>query len=471
MPMRVTMRESRRSEDGLTVLLAGQTYTVSDDYGRMLVLTRGNIDTDDVLATAAAANRDQLLPEEVRQIRSSVSGDGRYRSAPIGTLFGDCSTLTGYSTLGTGSIALVDTPVQSAALGKATTKSIELTVAAGKTLELVFPTRTAVANPGSNAAAVVELVDGATGGSDSVVVVFYGTDSSLTNSYHRTHQLFQYGPEVIGPRAASYTVGGSPTWGGITYCKIRFTPGSVAGKLLVHGVWLSQSAPRAVALIQDDGYLTAYTDLAPRVARYGWRMGFGIIYDLIGTGAFMSPAHLAALRDDGHDLIPHGRFALSTYASAAEATADIAANAAYLRGIGCSRGVDTYIYPNGVNEFSSADRSSIKDYLRQQNYKAAWLATGGYSHPARGVGKYQLARIDVNETTDVASLLAGLELAIDQQRVPYLMLHQIVNSGATGTDITRTKLDALLDGLRTAEVAGKYRVMSPIDLLQACGLY
>lgn len=74
MPIRVTMRENRRSEDGLSTLLTGQTYTVGDDFGRVLILTRGNIDTDGALTSGAAANRDELLASEVRTVRTLVSG-------------------------------------------------------------------------------------------------------------------------------------------------------------------------------------------------------------------------------------------------------------------------------------------------------------------------------------------------------------------------------------------------------------
>jgi hypothetical protein len=76
MTMRVTMRNPRRSEDGLSMLLAGTIYTVSDAYGKELVQGQHAVDTDNAIATEAAANRDQLLAEEARTTRGVVSGDG-----------------------------------------------------------------------------------------------------------------------------------------------------------------------------------------------------------------------------------------------------------------------------------------------------------------------------------------------------------------------------------------------------------
>jgi len=76
MTMRVTMRTPRRSEDGLSYLLATVTYTVSDAYGRELVQGDHAFDTDNAIAAESAARRDQLLTEEARTTRALVSGGG-----------------------------------------------------------------------------------------------------------------------------------------------------------------------------------------------------------------------------------------------------------------------------------------------------------------------------------------------------------------------------------------------------------
>lgn len=76
MTMRVTMRNPRRSEDGLSILLVGTTYTVSDEYGQALVQANHAVDTDNVISTEDAAARDALLPTEVRATRSLVSAAG-----------------------------------------------------------------------------------------------------------------------------------------------------------------------------------------------------------------------------------------------------------------------------------------------------------------------------------------------------------------------------------------------------------
>lgn len=83
MTMRVTMRAPRRSEDGLSVLLAGTTYTVTDEFGKELVQGGHATDTENAIATEAAANRDQLLTDEVRRTRGVVSRAGNMTGAAL----------------------------------------------------------------------------------------------------------------------------------------------------------------------------------------------------------------------------------------------------------------------------------------------------------------------------------------------------------------------------------------------------
>jgi hypothetical protein len=75
MTMRVTMRDPRRSEDGLSILLTGQTYTVSDDYGKFLV-SLGAVDTDNVIESSRVVLRDNLLADEAVAARSLVANVG-----------------------------------------------------------------------------------------------------------------------------------------------------------------------------------------------------------------------------------------------------------------------------------------------------------------------------------------------------------------------------------------------------------
>lgn len=66
--MRVTMREPRRSEDGLATLLVGQTYTVSYEFGRYLIGAGFASDTDRSLTVEP----DTLTPQETTSVRDRL---------------------------------------------------------------------------------------------------------------------------------------------------------------------------------------------------------------------------------------------------------------------------------------------------------------------------------------------------------------------------------------------------------------
>lgn len=72
MTMRVTMREPKRSEDGLTVLQKGSTYTVSDEFGAQLVQQGAATDTDGSIRPV----NDQPTVAEVLALRALLEGGG-----------------------------------------------------------------------------------------------------------------------------------------------------------------------------------------------------------------------------------------------------------------------------------------------------------------------------------------------------------------------------------------------------------
>lgn len=55
----------------------------------------------------------------------------------------------------------------------------------------------------------------------------------------------------------------------------------------------------------DDGGASAATEIAPMLARYGWRGWFFMTTDYVGQKAFLSAAQLRALHADGHVIGSH----------------------------------------------------------------------------------------------------------------------------------------------------------------------
>lgn len=84
--MRVTMIENVRSEDGLSILVKGVTYTVGDAFGRSLCDSQPPMaaDTDSALRRYA----DQLSVSETAAARALVTTPGNLASSALSATVG-----------------------------------------------------------------------------------------------------------------------------------------------------------------------------------------------------------------------------------------------------------------------------------------------------------------------------------------------------------------------------------------------
>lgn len=338
-----------------------------------------------------------------------------------------------------------------------------------------MPAITAPQIPNLSLSLVVEMISGDSG-AQALVNWYVGTDGSYGNSVLRSTQLDQHGPFVIAPvqgtAVQQWSPTGTPNWNGWTRSKLRITAGTAQVVVIVHAVLAAQSCPPTICLIHDDNGLTAYTELRPRLDRYGFKCGFAVINDLVGSSpSHMTWAQIDQLYREGHDLHAHGQFNLNSYASAALAQADILKNRAALLSRGYTRGSDIYVYPNGNSEFSTTDRNSIRDYLRSLGYKAAFRAAGTAFHPSgKGAGALDLPRYPLNAAINTTTFFNTLDSAMESGRAMCGMLHVVLPSGATASDINRADLDTVLAGLATRQAAGTLRVVSPSEQVNLMGL-
>ena len=417
-----------------------------------------------------------LTATKLAAVDALVSGGGitKPRPASRGLLLWDFTTLSGYSVNNSGIMALVsgggDTSAQ---LGKATDLSIRFTIPASTTSELSFPAITAPQILNSSIAIVVEVISGAGNETNNW---YLGVTGAYANGYLKSGSFGYYGMNVIAPTQNGTinqftTIGVAPAFNTLTASKFRVTAGAQDVVVIVHGVVGAQSSPPTVCLIQDDGDITAYTEWAPRFNQYRFKAGFGIIRDLIGTGAgFLTTTMLDQLNAEGHDLIPHGQYNLNTFGSAALANADIAANRDYLLNRGYPRAGSLYVYPNGNSEYSTADRSGIRNYLAQIGVKAAFgVGSSGFAVIGK-LGAFNYSRYAMDAAALPATVLANVDANADCGRNTAIMVHRLLAAGATGSDCLRADADTLLAGLWTRQKAGSIRVVSPMELAGEAGL-
>lgn len=397
--------------------------------------------------------------------------DAAWLDTPIGanslglTLW-DCSTLTGYNLIG-GSMTLVDSVDVSAILRKSTAKSIQFTVPAGTNVELELPVLAgAFKIPNKQISFVIEVIDG-TPGAGAIITPYLNT-GSYSHFYTGSFQLNNIGVQVVSPAEGTniheWAVGaGSPTFDTLTDGKLRVAAATTDLTVIVHAVIANSSTVPTVSIIHDDGDYTAFTKLMPLLNRYGFKAGFGIIADLItDTGStYMYEKHLEQLYAEGHDLIPHGQYPLDTYGTVELALADIDANADWLLNRGYARGSGGYIYPGGVFMYSTADRTSILSYLSERGITDAWLASGQANSLVGGYGRLTRGRYAINAATNLTTLSNWLSVLHECGQEMTLMIHEIVDSGASGDQSNYGDIETLLADLRIRQDAGTLRVVTP----------
>lgn len=387
---------------------------------------------------------------------------GFHNSASLGIPLLDFSTLIGYSIAAGGTMELVAASVPE--IGK-TGNSIKVTVPAGTTKAFDLEEWTALNIANSH---VMLVVENQTLGINATGVFYLGVQSALTDHYYSNISFNKYGLDMFAlannGTANRWTVGGgAPTFATLTDGRVNITANAANDAVIVfHGIYAAPRCPPIIQIIQDDGPIGGYTELYPLLNKYGFKAGFSIIADLVGsTASYMSEAQLGQLYAEGHDMIPHGQYSLDTYGSAALAIADIQHNADYLTALGYTRGSKLYVYPNGTAYYSASDRTTIKDYLDTAGYLNAYIASGRQHMQAGGVRRLEVERYAVNAAVNTTTLLNELDLAIDSGQGMVLMIHNVVASGAAGDASNRADVETILAGIQTRVRAGKCVVLPP----------
>lgn len=322
MTMRVTMTTPRRSEDGLSVLLNGSTYTVGDNFGKQLVQMGAAVDTDGAIASEVAEMRDHLLASEARTTRSLVSTPWKngLRGAPLRRFRPVLSVEDAAiwdDRVGSGMTVTVDTAVQFD--GRPTLRLDIPALSSGNyrvgTTAAVCDMPTSWDGKGltialmtSNAAAVANASS-----------VFLG-DSTFTNfNAHgglinpgNVPQANWVANEWMVGRCTVTTPTGSPTFPGQKRLRLNFTVTSNASATTVWVGFLGIVAPKKTTVVVsiDDGYRTGYDFVAPLARYYSIPVSFGIDRFYIDTNStYMTSAMIRELHAETSDLfefVTHG---------------------------------------------------------------------------------------------------------------------------------------------------------------------
>ena len=362
----------------------------------------------------------------------------------IGQNIVDFSSLTGY-TVQAGStaevISVVVPEIQKSG------SSIKYTVPAGQTLSLTLAGWT----PSYNPAEIFSLVYENLTTSGTVSILWYmGSNASLTNEYHVTITADRYGLNISRP--GSWNSSGSPAYATVGYGKLKVTaPAGADAVIVFHGIYSGGQSPSIIQIIADDGTPSNYNLLVPLLDKYRLKAGFAVYLPLIDR---ITDSQLLELQNSGHDIIPHGESALNTYGTVELAKADMDRNIDRINALGITRGNNIYVYPSGVSEYSSTDRTSIVDHLKLKGIKAAYISGGGQQMMHGGINRYIQPRKAIDSTTPAATILAWLDAVLARNDSATFMVHRQVLSGATGIESNVGDLDTIFAGIASRIASG-----------------
>lgn len=320
MSMRVTMAGGpARSEDGLSTLLQGQTYPVSNDYGAYLIRTRGAVDTDG--ADPFHSGPDSLSPAQAAVVADSTNGQAgipKFVAPRIVKQFSDLLGVT-FSASNATYVSSIDT---ASPFGCPALKLVITWATTGGRVEVIPPTIN-IPKFNGHIGYTVWLDDVTKIGRCGV---FVGTDTGYTTALQADAILFASGDQAVsGPRIVyagpvKQTSSQAPTINTFTFgsdtagaTKLRIQ----AGNPLVSGgtatVWIKDcfiaKPQRPICCFTfDDGYDAWVPVVLPALAAYGYKATFGIDNEAIDGPGFITSANLDAVAAAGHQMASHNLF-------------------------------------------------------------------------------------------------------------------------------------------------------------------
>lgn len=325
--------------------------------------------------------------------------------------------------------------------------------------------------------------------------LYIGSESAFTNSYlfaTPTQKFSQPGwiSRCPGKDANAATkwavVGGTAAFGTTTFSHLRVRMNITTGQtpwIEFYGMeYAADVDVPAFVLTVDDGYADNYTIGAPAFERYGMRVSFAIIADLIGTAGYMTWEQLRDLRDRGHECVVHGCKDGVANLSLLPSYDAILADVSYHRqalidnGLNVRGSANCYVYPQGIFE-RSVRNTDIRRALEAAGFVAARAANATIADQARvrwGVDPWQINVFghawtnEPAEAANIAALQGRITAGATDKRDNVLMLHKFVTgTAAAAIEIQESNLNALLATAAASIGAGTMKNMLFSELAYA----
>lgn len=316
----------------------------------------------------------------------------------------------------------------------------------------------------------------------STAEILFATEAGFSNYY-----LFQWkggtNGKLVTPPDAEWiervfnpwdcAIGAwTPNWGAITHIIIRAQASSGTPDFYVDDFKFFNCTQKPMVCVTfDDSLASQYTLWQAKLDAYDIKATFYTIWDLIGTGSYMTEANLIDLSKKWHDICGHGQTNMTTLTQAQRIT-DLRWMKKMLVRLGV-RGANNYALPNWAS-----NNAVISDVQRYFNSIANidWLSNTKEYSP-----QYLINRFSPDSWTSTATIQAWIDNAIANNNMVIIAFHGIVASGATGAQVNQSTYDTIMDYIGSkknqwivttwtltdyyATNMADYRTISPLSLI------
>lgn len=301
-------------------------------------------------------------------------------------------------------------------------------------------------------------------------------DSSFTNGVFQSYSMADGDKQFNGWHFVSFAgaeFGG--TWGApnfetqaVAAVALEVQAGAGGAVLYLDSFVVGWRSVARLMITQDDGYAAWFSQGLPVLEAFGLRATMSIIAALVGTAPqWVTSAQLRQAYARGHDLCPHGQNALNTLPTDDARRADIQFNVKYLEGLGLTRALKYYVYPNGVYQTAPGNQGII-NALKSLGIRAARGTTSPRTTKiGAGLGdnRYLLPIIGDDAATSFDTIKARLDAAVLNGDLCHLMYHDLAQSGAAGITVNVDKLARVCEYVAELQALGKLRVITASQLL------
>ena len=215
--------------------------------------------------------------------------------------------------------------------------------------------------------------------------------------------------------------------------RLLVTANTVGAQFYVSHAQVNWVAKAKLLITQDDGWDTWWQYGLPFLDSLGIKASMSIVGALIGSNpTWTTEAKLAECYANGHDLVVHGASALNSFGTDALSAADIQANHDYLLTRGYTRGLQYYVWPNGVYQRTPGHQGFI-NAIKALGYKAARGTTiprTSKTGPGLTDGRWLMPIIGAQNNESVATIKGRLDDLVTRGEIGNLMYHNITTGTA-----------------------------------------